>query len=168
MAEVPASQVRSAHEKPARRPLRIFLPEAGAAIEEEAVLDLPEEYGQNELLAMAVDPNVLFVSWEIVPAAIAGMDGEITLRVYDVTGLVFNGINAHRFVDLTVMDRVGSDFFALNMPGREVILELGIVSGETWMHTIMRSKRIAFPPLLTQDELGIAAKLSSSGLPVGY
>lgn len=111
---------------------------------------------------------MLFVSWEIVPSSIAGMDGEITLRIYDVTGLVFTGINAHRFVDLTVADRVGSDFFALNMPGREVIIELGIVSGETRMHTIMRSKRIVFPPLLMQDDLGITARLSSSGLPVGY
>lgn len=161
-------QSRPSVSRPPKRPVRIFLPEEGTAEEEPSTIELPEEYGQNELLTMAVDPNVLFVSWEIIPVAIAGMDGEITLRVYDVTGVVFNGINAHRFVDLTVQERVGSDFFAINMPGREAVIELGVVSAEGWFRTIMRSRRIAFPQLLAPDELGIIQKLSSSGMPVGY
>jgi len=158
----------AASEKPK---LKIFLPgnKAGEEdIKESLVAGLPEEYGENALIAMAVDPNTIFVDWEIVPGEIAGKEGDLTLRFYDITGIDFDGSNANAVIDIRIPQRVGNGFFVISMPGRDVIVEAGVVRPEGRFFAVMRSEVVSFPFLLTFDDLGIVQKLLISGIPVGY
>lgn len=176
----PAAPKKTFKKEPAHRPLsaapekpklKIFLPgkEAGEEdIRENFVAALPEEYGENALIAMAVDPNTIFVDWEIVPGEIAGKEGDLTLRFHDITGIEFDGSNANAVIDIKIPQRVGNGFFVINMPGRDVIVEAGIVRPEGRFLTVMRSEVVSFPFLLTFDDLGIVQKLIISGIPVGY
>lgn len=151
--------------------LKIFLPSKGGVKESplrEAALGLPSEYGENMLLPMPVDPVTLFVSWEIIPRVLAAFRGEIVLRLYDVTGVDFTGLNAHRFVDFYLHDRVGDEFLRADMPGREAIAEIGILPPGGHFTPILRSRRFFFPAPVGPDELGIGQKLSDSGIPFGY
>ena len=162
---------RPLSEVPEKPKLKIFLPgkEAGEEdIRESFVEGLPEEYGENALIAMAVDPNTIFVDWEIVPAEIAGKEGDLTLRFHDITGIEFDGSNANAVIDIRISQRVGNGFFVINMPGRDVIVEAGIVRLEGRFLAVMRSEVVSFPFLLTFDDLGIVQKLIISGIPVGY
>ena len=157
--------------KPEGAKLKIFLPGAEAGeedIREDFIAGLPEEYGENALIAMAVDPNVIFVAWEVVPGEIAGKEGDLTLRFYDVTGTEFDGNSAHAILDTGIAQRVGSGFFVIRMPGRDVTVEAGIASPEGSFHTVMRSDIVSLPFLLTFDDLGIVQGLFASGIPVGY
>ncbi len=157
--------------KPERAKLKIFLPgpEAGEEdIQEGIISGLPEEYGENALIAMAVDPNTVFVDWEIVPREIAGKEGDLTLRFYDVTGIRFDENNAHAIFDMGIMQRVGSGFFVIRMPGRDVIVEAGIVRPDGSFHGVVRSDVVSFPFLLTFDDLGIVQGLFATDIPVGY
>lgn len=156
---------------PERPKLRIFLP--GKEAEEEYLREsidtgLPEEYGENALIAMAVDPNTIFVDWEIVPAEIAGKEGELTLRFHDTTGIEFDGSNANAVTDIHIARRVGNGFFVISMPGRDVVVEAGIMGPGSAFHSVVRSDVVSFPFLLSFDDLGIVQKLLAAGIPVGY
>jgi hypothetical protein len=157
--------------QPAKALLRVFLP-GSIPQEEEApgsgFPGLPEEYGKNSLIVMAVDPVIVFIDWEIIPEDIAGEAGDLVLRVFDVTGIDFSGFNANCFMDIRADARVGRGFYALNMPGRDIIVEAGVLRPDGPFKGIIRSEGVSIPSLLTFDELGVARKLLESGIPVGY
>jgi len=151
--------------------LKIFLPDQDLTEEKAEEIffgGLPEEYGENSVIALAVDPNTVFVDWEVIPKDISDKDGDLNLRFYDITGIAFNDWNAHSVVDVLINKRVGSDFFEIRMPGRDVVVAVGILSPVSGFMPIMRSGAVSFPSLLSFDELGIVQKLFESGIPVGY
>jgi hypothetical protein len=74
----------------------------------EAPTTIPWSYGYNRVTGMAVDPDRLFVYWEVTDDAIerarkdlgkAGKDAWLNLRVYDTTDRIFDGTNAHSYFD---------------------------------------------------------------------
>ncbi len=151
--------------------LKVFLPEEELPPEEAQPApfpQLPEEFGENELLLMEVDPSIVFVSWEIKPEDIAGEAGKLALRVYDVTGIDFDGTNASSFFDISLRNRADSKFIDIKMPGRDVIMDVGLLDPEGTFKTIKRSNRVSMPALQTFDELDIAGPLSDSETLIGY
>lgn len=151
--------------------LKVFLPEESLLPEEaqQAPLpQLPEEYGENELIVMEVDPSIVFVSWEIKPEAISGEAGKLALRVYDVTGIDFDGANAHRSFDISLRNRADSKFFDVKMQGREIIMEIGLVHPEGAFKALKRSNRVSMPALQTFEEIDITGPLSDDERLVGY
>ncbi len=151
--------------------LKIFLPEEELRSEEPQRIpssQLPEEYGENELLLMEVDPSIVFVSWEIRPADISGETGKLTLRVYDVTGIDFDSSKANRSFDISLKNRVDSKFINIKMPGKDVIMEVGILRPNGAFKAIKRSNRVSMPALQTFEELGITGSLSDTEIFIGY
>lgn len=151
--------------------LKVFLPEEELPPEEAQQAPaprLPEEYGENELLVMEVDPSVVFVSWEIKPEDISTEAGKLALRVYDVTGIDFDGTNANRFFDISLRNRADSKFFDIRMQGRDIIMEIGLLHPEGSFKAIKQSSRVSMPALQTFDELDIAESLSDTETLIGY
>lgn len=130
--------------------------------------ELPEEYGENRLFLIVVDPNVVYAGWEIKKEDTPGKKGDLTLRIFDVTGTGPESVSSYAGVDHRINSRVGSGFFEIRMHGREIIAEIGVNGKGRKYRVILRSGRVAMPELLTFDELGIAGKLFKSGIPVGY
>lgn len=128
---------------------------------------LPEEYGENELIVMAVDPNVVFVDWEIKKEKAAEAHEGFTMRVFDVTGNESLRISRDFLFDLKIEGRVGSGFFELGMPGREVKMEIGLYDNGRFL-PILRSLSVSMPRLPVSDKLGIAKKIFGPGMPIGY
>ncbi len=130
---------------------------------------LPGEYGENELSVMAVDPNYIFASWEVTEDEVSRNEGDLVIRMYDVTGIRFNGSNANSYFDIRINNRVGSGFFETTMHGKNVIMEIGFIGGGKRFRAIKRSNCVSVPRImLTFDEIGIAKRLYESGVPVGY
>ncbi len=129
--------------------------------------ELPEEYGENELILMAVDPNVVFVDWEIKKEEVPEAKDGFTMRVFDVTGSESLRVSRDVFLDMKLEGRVGRGFFELRMPGREVAIEIGRYGNGKFL-PILRSLSVMMPRLLASDELGVAKKMFESGIPVGY
>jgi hypothetical protein len=151
--------------------LKVFLPEEELPPEETQRApfpQLPEEYGENELLLMEVDPLMVFVSWEIKPGDISTETGRLNLRVYDVTGINFAGSPAAGFFDIPLRNRVDSKFLDIKMPGRDVIMEIGLLQPEGTFKPIKRSNKVSMPALQTFKELGITGLLSDSDILIGY
>jgi hypothetical protein len=115
---------------------------------------IPWSYGQNRVTAMVVDPEKMFVYWECTDAAIdsarrglgaAGHDAWLTLRVYDISGRLFDGTNAHSYFDHAVARWDRQWFFEIGKPTSVACVELGLKSAEGYFVKISRSGRVEFP-----------------------
>jgi len=117
---------------------------------------IPWGYGQDRVTAMVVDPERLYVYWELTDEAIeraraglgpGGRDAWLSLRVYDVTNRIFDGTNAHSYFDHAVSRSDRQWFFFIGKPGCTAIVELGLKSQEGYFVRVARSGRVAFPRL---------------------
>jgi Domain of unknown function (DUF4912) len=123
--------------------------------------DLPKEYGENDLLIMAVDPGTVYAAWEITRDRLPAGEGDLALRMVDVAG----GGSSR---DIRVGERAGSGFFEIQMPGVDVVAEIGLLSSDRLFRPILRSPVVTFPRLPAFDELGIIGKLFESTIRAGY
>ena len=158
----------------AKKPLKVFLPaetDIGLSLgipRGEISEELPAEYGESELLVLPVDPDVVYFNWEVKEEDVTGEKDIISMRVFDVTGIDFDGTNAHEFQEISLGFRVGSGFYNLGLRGRDIIAEVGFLSAGGKFIEVLRSEKIAIPEQMTPDELGIGQKLLESWKPVGY
>jgi hypothetical protein len=115
---------------------------------------IPWGYGRDRVTAMVVDPNRLYVYWELTDQAIekarqglgpGGKDAWLSLRVYDVTGRMFDGTNAHSYFDIKV-DRSDRQWFMhIGKPASTHLVDVGLKSYEGYFFKIVRSGRADFP-----------------------
>jgi hypothetical protein len=129
---------------------------------------LPAEYGEDRITLMVIDPWKLFVYWEIKKSTYTKVKGLLVLRVYDVTGIYFDGKNANIVFDIGVFDRVGDSYIGV-APGMEFIVDIGALSEKGDFTFIARSNKVATPVLKVAKEEGVLpAELYEPVRPVGY
>ncbi|HVY37985.1 MAG TPA: DUF4912 domain-containing protein [Polyangia bacterium] len=121
---------------------------------EQMPANIPWGYGQNRVTAMVIDPERLYVYWEVTDDGFAaarkalgrGGDGAwLNLRVYDITGRLFDGTNAHSYFDHRIERHDRQWFFAINKPTSSACVEVGLKSDEGYFVKIARSGRVDFP-----------------------
>jgi hypothetical protein len=123
---------------------------------ETAVLpeNIPWGYGHDRVTAMVVDPDRLFVYWEVTDDAIAaartrlgrgGPGAWLDLRVYDITGRLFDGTNAHSYFDHRLERHDRQWFFTIGKPTSAACVEVGLRSEEGYFAKLARSGRVEFP-----------------------
>jgi len=120
----------------------------------EVPTQIPWSYGVERVTAAAVDPDRLYVYWEVTDPAIeraraalgrGGSGAWLNLRVYDTTDLIFDGTNAHAYFDHAVDRGTRQWFFHLGKPTSTAFVELGLKSSEGYFARIVRSGRVDFP-----------------------
>jgi hypothetical protein len=123
----------------------------------EAPRAIPWGYARDRVTAMPVDPERLYVYWEVLEESIArarhqldqsgtpGQDAWLNVRLYDTTGRIFDGSNAHGITDQGVDRSARQWFFDIGKPTSELIAEIGLLSRQGTFVKIARSGRIEFP-----------------------
>jgi hypothetical protein len=120
----------------------------------ESSKEIPWGYGKDRVTAMAIDPDRLYAYWEVLDESIARARGALgrggpgawlNLRVYDTTGRIFDGTNAHSNFDHRIERGDRQWFFAIGRPTSELIIEIGMKSDEGFFVKIARSGRVEFP-----------------------
>jgi len=115
---------------------------------------IPLGYAVDRVTAMVVDPERLYVYWEVTDQAIerarpvlgrGGLDAWLVLRVYDVTGRIFDGTNAHSHFDQAIARDDRQWFFVIGKPASTALVEVGLRSHEGSFVRIARSGRADFP-----------------------
>jgi len=126
----------------------------GAPVPEPMPEHIPWGYGQDRITAMVVDPERLYAYWEVTDEAIeraraalgaGGAGAWLNLRVYDVTGRIFDGTNANSYFDHRVERDDRQWFFEIGRPASTVCVEVGLASAEGYFVRIARSGRADFP-----------------------
>jgi len=119
-----------------------------------AVEHIPWGYGNDIASAMVVDPNRLFIYWELSDAAIAqarpklgsgAQEAWLNLRIYDITGRIFDGTNAHGYFDIKIERSDRQWFVHIGKPASTHCVEVGLKSYEGYFVKIARSGRAEFP-----------------------
>jgi uncharacterized protein len=112
---------------------------------------LPAGYGEDRITLMARDPSLTYAYWEATPERLVkerawfGMEAALVVRIYDITGVQFDGRNAVGYFDQDVNERVGSWYFETGRPGHSFCADLGIRSPEGRFLTLTRSNYITMP-----------------------
>ena len=115
---------------------------------------IPWGYGRDRLTATAVDPDRLFIYWEVRDEAIdagrerlgpAGVRASLVLRVYDTSGRIFDGDNAHSYFDQDVQRGDRQWFCSVSKPASSAHVELGLRTPDGRFLKLIRSGRVDFP-----------------------
>jgi hypothetical protein len=149
---------------PAGKKQDLERPPAKTTIKGSASPLLPQEYGENDLFLIVVDPDVVYASWEITREDLPGRR-DLRMRFFDVTVSGPNG-RPDGFVDIGITGRVGSGFFNIMMSGRDIVAEIGIVKDRRFQ-PILRSNMVSFPVPMHYYESWMPEP-PESGTPVGY
>ncbi|MDO8746404.1 MAG: DUF4912 domain-containing protein, partial [Thermodesulfovibrionales bacterium] len=129
---------------------------------------LPAEYGEDRITLMTVDPWKLFAYWEIKENTLPKIQGTLVLRVYDITGIYFDGKNANLVFDVPVYGRIGDSFIGVG-PDKVFTVDIGAVSKAGDFVAIARSNQALTPALNVAKEEGIAPEeLYGTSHAVGY
>jgi hypothetical protein len=126
---------------------------------------LPEEYGEDAITLMTVDPRKLFIYWEVSKDSILLYKGDVALRLYDVTGVDFDGKNANSYIDLTIYKRIG-DLYMEVQPEREYIADIGVKDHTGTFITIARSNKASTPPAGKAEKGVFHPRIYKVGIPV--
>ena len=112
---------------------------------------LTHEYGSERMALMARDPYMAFSYWELPQPRLEkekawfGWDSKLCVRVYDITGVLFDGTNATAYFDQEVYDRVGSWYFEFGRPMHSFCADLGLLSPNGRFLTMIRSNAVTMP-----------------------
>jgi hypothetical protein len=112
---------------------------------------LTHEYGSERMALMARDPYMAFSYWELPQARLEkekawfGWDSKLCVRVYDITGVLFDVSNATAYFDQEVYDRVGSWYFDFSRPMHSFCADLGLLAPNGRFLTMIRSNAVTMP-----------------------
>lgn len=116
--------------------------------------ELPYGYGKDKIVLQVRDPWWLHAYWEVVPQNMARLkerlgetffSAKTVLRVYDVSSVIFDGTNAHRFLDIEINADANSWYIDTGGPGRSWCVDLGLRLPNNQFITIVRSNIVTSP-----------------------
>uniref|UniRef100_A0A7C2EJF8 DUF4912 domain-containing protein n=1 Tax=Ammonifex degensii TaxID=42838 RepID=A0A7C2EJF8_9THEO len=126
-----------------------------------AVPELPRRYGEDRLVLLARDPYWLFAYWEISATKQEEFSTRYgpeiwqssrpLLRLYDVTGVEFQGNNANTYVDIAINEESDNWYIEVGQPNRAFCVDLGRVLPTGQFVTLLRSN-IAHTPRASLSE----------------
>lgn len=132
---------------------KFFTPETPRVVPK-ILQELSSRYGQDKIVLQTRDSWWIHAYWEVTPQTIDNLkqrlgntfySAKIVLRVYDVSHIVFNGTNAHRFFDVEINYDANSWYIDTAGPGRAWCVDIGLrlATGEFIM--IVRSNTVDTP-----------------------
>jgi hypothetical protein len=116
--------------------------------------DLPWGYGQDKIVLQVRDPWWIHAYWEVTNPTYERLKNELKdefyrvrriLRVYDVSQIIFDGKNAHRFFDIQINEHSNNWYIDTGGPGRSWCVDLGLLLSDGRFIMIVRSNTVCTP-----------------------
>lgn len=112
--------------------------------------ELPKGYGETRIFLLPRDPWWAFTYWEVTEQTKKQYEkefqtGQLTLRLYDVTGIEFDGTNAHKIHDIAINPL--ADNWYINVPevNRSWCVDYGVKMPDGSFVSIARSNVVHMP-----------------------
>jgi len=150
VAPTPAGKAETWQEKIEDTKFYLGAEEKGFVTEEE----LPVGYGDNKVVLMVRDPHWAYAYWEINSRKIAEAkrklssafdESRLILRIYDITGIDFDGENAHSFFDIEIPNVLGNWYVPLGRPNRTFCIDIGYKEKGGGLFVLSRSNKVTSP-----------------------
>ena len=117
---------------------------------------------------MTVNPWKLFAYWEAKENTLSKIKGMLVLRVYDVTGICFDGKNSNLFFDVPVYGSIGDSYIGVG-PDKAFTVDIGAVSKAGDFVMIARSNQVSTPALkVVKEEGALPQEIYEVGPVTGY
>ncbi len=122
--------------------------------QEDNLYELPAGYGDNRIVIQVRDPYWIHSYWEIAQEKLNLLrrefgdilnDAKYMLRVYDITGVMFNGTNANRFFDIEINDYANNWYINVSSAGRTYCVDIGLLLPDNKFITLARSNLVHTP-----------------------
>ena len=116
--------------------------------------DLPYQYNKDKIILQVRDTRWMHAYWEVTGSTFGRLKDELgqefyrsrkMLRVYDISQIIFNGQNAHRFFDIQVNDLANNWYIDTGGPGRSWCVDYGLLLSDGRFITIVRSNTAHTP-----------------------
>jgi hypothetical protein len=171
--KIPPKELVSPEKTAWLRPEKVLLPEKEERHPPLPVDILSEEYGEDSIALMIVDPSKLFIYWEVIEDTFKKHKGTLNIRLYDITGVDFDGI-VKSYVDIVIQDMIGNLYLDVN-PEKEFIADIGIIDSSSAFVIVARSNRASTPPAEVIEKGILPHRLYETGIeknipipPIGY
>ncbi len=134
--------------------MKFSTPEAVRSASRSMPTELPAAYGRDRLVINPRDPYWIFSYWEVTPGTYDTLRGRLgddfykakkVLRIYDVSNIVFNSHNAHKYFDIEVGPDALNWYIHVQEAGRSWCVDLGLRLPNGEFITILRSNVISTP-----------------------
>ncbi len=128
-------------------------PQASFAAAQVSKEELPLRYGRDMIALQVRDPRWLYAYWELQHSTIDKLSGQLkdgfhnarlTLRVYEVSLIIFDGNNAHSFFDIDISDHLGNWYIEVS-PDKSWCVELGFKLRDGAFIKLLRSNTVHSP-----------------------
>ena len=150
------------------REVKVFVSPQEYGVAVTAKKAFPAEYGEDRITLMTVDPWKLFAYWEVKENTLSKIKGTLVLRVYDVTGIYFDGKNANLVFDVPVYGRIGDSYIGVG-PDKAFIVDIGAVSKAGDFVAVARSNQASTPALkVAKEEGALPQEIYEVGPVTGY
>jgi hypothetical protein len=120
---------------------------------QEALDPLPKSYGRTTVVLMAVNPYLVHAYWEVTPKDLEDARGlwgpqvvQPALRLYDVTGISFDGTNTRCCFDVDVHLAAENWYVHLWSPAKSYVADLGLRTADGSFFALVRSNIAHTPP----------------------
>jgi len=145
--------------------------------------ELPGGYGRNKIVLQVRDPWWIHAYWEVTAATFDGLRDRLNdafysakrvLRVYDISNIIFNGANAHRFFDIEIDAHANNWYIDTQGPGKSWCVDFGLRLPDGQFITVVRSNTVHTPlegpSWITDEEWMIPEDLFNRlyGMGVGF
>ena len=97
--------------------------------------ELPYRYGRDKIVLQVRDPWWIHAYWEVVGETQNRLkrqlgemffSAKMVLRVYDVSYIIFDGTNAHKFFDIEIKPEANNWYIDTAGPGRSWCVDIGL------------------------------------------
>jgi hypothetical protein len=122
--------------------------------------DLPVAYGEDTIVLLVRDPYWVHVYWDITRETLARAQDALgeswpearsILRVYDVTGVEFDGTNANSYFDVEITGGASNWYVNVHVPNRAYCAEIGLLSATGEFVVLARSNVATTPRDVPSD-----------------
>lgn len=116
--------------------------------------ELPPNYGEDKIVLQVRDSWWIHSYWEVNPRTLEGLQDRLgaafstakrALRVYDVSHIIFDGANAHRYFDIELSCGANDWYIDTGGPGRSWCVDIGLRLASGEFITIARSNTVTTP-----------------------
>ncbi|MFH0924801.1 MAG: DUF4912 domain-containing protein [bacterium] len=132
----------------------------------------PENYGRNKITLLVRDPYWIHAYWEISSIKLEQAKKEFggewpkvksILRIYDVTTIDFNGLNANNFYDIEITGETSNWYINVVTPNSSYCVDIGLRLPEGKFYTLARSNTVSTPrdqlsEVIDEEWIGIDAE----------
>jgi len=109
---------------------------------------IPSSYSRDFVVIHPVNPYWVYVMWDLSEWTARSISDhsskKLLVRVSDITNIIYDGMNAHRFKEASVSADAGNWYFQVDFPDADYIAEIGYYIGGNF-NSVLKS-RIARTP----------------------